>query len=200
MAAIRSNGDDLSTIHRDVVVCRSASRVLNFGCRVTLKLAVWRLGIIHRSVSAVSRLRTWRTRRCPLRFRMRQLLPSPYPPTSSLARLVDRQFGLARDDLAYGTNKEHGVEMVPLYAARIEDLGPSDFVKIDCAACRRRLLRSSAELRCSHMALLTTAFLARLGLEPRHRVLDLKDRVRCRGCGVRGRAVVSIKWERMPRR
>jgi hypothetical protein len=25
-------------------------------------------------------------------------------------------------------------------------------------------------------------------------VLDLKDRVRCRGCGARGRAVVSIKW------
>jgi ribosomal protein S27E len=77
--------------------------------------------------------------------------------------------------------------MVPLYAATIEDLGPSDFVKIDCAAC-------------GHTALLTPVFLARLGLEPRHRVLDLKDRVRCRGCGVRGRAVVSIKWERMPRR
>ena len=61
-----------------------------------------------------------------------------------------------------------GLEMVPLYAARIEDLGPSDFVKIDCAAC-------------SYTALLTPAFLARLGLEPRHRVLDLKDRVRCRG-------------------
>ena len=71
--------------------------------------------------------------------------------------------------------------MVPLYAARIEDLGPGDFVKVDCAAC-------------SHTALLTPAFLARLGLEPRQRVLDLKDRVRCRGCGVRRRAVVSIKW------
>jgi len=72
-------------------------------------------------------------------------------------------------------------EMVPLYAARIEDLGPGDFVKVDCAAC-------------SHTALLTQAFLARLGLEPRHRVLDLKDRVRCRGCGRRGSAVVSVKW------
>jgi ribosomal protein S27E len=79
------------------------------------------------------------------------------------------------------------VEMVPLYAARIEDLGPGSFVKIDCAAC-------------SHTALLIPAFLVRLGLEPRQRVLDLKDRVRCRRCGVRGRAVVSIKWERMPRR
>jgi hypothetical protein len=25
--------------------------------------------------------------------------------------------------------------MVPLYAARIEDLGPGDFVKVECAAC-----------------------------------------------------------------
>jgi hypothetical protein len=25
--------------------------------------------------------------------------------------------------------------MVPLYAARIEDLGPGDFVRVDCAAC-----------------------------------------------------------------
>jgi hypothetical protein len=71
--------------------------------------------------------------------------------------------------------------MVPLYAARIEDLGPGDFVRVDCAACR-------------HTALLAPAFLDRLGLSLSHKVLDLKDRVRCRGCGLRGRAVVSIKW------
>ena len=74
-----------------------------------------------------------------------------------------------------------GAQMVPLYAARIEDLRPGDFVKIDCAACR-------------HTALLAPAFLSRLGLERRVKVLDLKDRVRCRGCGAPGRAVVSIKW------
>jgi len=28
--------------------------------------------------------------------------------------------------------------MVRLYAARIEDLGPGDFVKVDSAACCRR--------------------------------------------------------------
>jgi hypothetical protein len=64
---------------------------------------------------------------------------------------------------------------------RIEDLGPGDFVKLDCAAC-------------SHTAVLSTAFLSRLGLTPRHKVLDLEDRARCRGCGARGRAVVSVKW------
>jgi hypothetical protein len=73
--------------------------------------------------------------------------------------------------------------MVPLYAARIQDLGPGDFVKVDCAARE-------------HTALLAPAFLLRLGLSPRDKVLDLKDRVRCRGCGARGRAVVSIKWAR----
>jgi hypothetical protein len=26
------------------------------------------------------------------------------------------------------------------------------------------------------------------------KVLDLKERLRCRGCGAKGRAVVSIKW------
>jgi hypothetical protein len=71
--------------------------------------------------------------------------------------------------------------MVPLYLARIEDLGSGDLVKVDCAAC-------------SHTALLPTAFLARLGLSPQDEVLDLKNRVKCRGCGARGRAVVSIKW------
>jgi hypothetical protein len=71
--------------------------------------------------------------------------------------------------------------MVPLYAARIEDLGPGDFVKVDCAACE-------------HTALLAPAFLSRLGLSPRNKVLDLKDRVRCRACGARGRGFVSIKW------
>jgi len=71
--------------------------------------------------------------------------------------------------------------MVPLYAARIEDLGPGDFVKVDCAEC-------------GHTALLTPASLSLLGFSPRRKVLDLKDRMRCRGCGTRGRAVVSIRW------
>jgi hypothetical protein len=71
--------------------------------------------------------------------------------------------------------------MLPLHAARIEDLGQGDFVKVDCAACH-------------HIALLTPEFLLRLGLNLPTKVLDLKERVRCRGCGKRGRAVVSIKW------
>jgi hypothetical protein len=71
--------------------------------------------------------------------------------------------------------------MLPLYAARIEDLGLGDFVKVDCAACH-------------HVALLTPDALMRAGLSPAAKVLDLKGRRRCRGCGKRGRAVISIKW------
>ena len=66
--------------------------------------------------------------------------------------------------------------MLPLYLARIEDLGRGDVVKIDCAACH-------------HVALLTAGALLKLGLSPGAKVLDLKGRVRCRGCGARGRAV-----------
>jgi hypothetical protein len=71
--------------------------------------------------------------------------------------------------------------MMPLfYAARIEDLGRGDFVKVDCAACY-------------HVALLTPEALLRIGLSPAAKVLDLKGRLRCRGCERKGRAVVSIK-------
>jgi hypothetical protein len=56
-------------------------------------------------------------------------------------------------------------------------------VNVDCAACH-------------HVALLTPEFLLRLGLSPSAKVLDLKARVRCRRCGARGRAIVSIKWRR----
>ena len=54
-------------------------------------------------------------------------------------------------------------------------------MKVDCAACR-------------HVALLTSEALLRVGLSPAAKVLDLKGRLRCRGCGRKGRAVVSIKW------
>jgi hypothetical protein len=70
--------------------------------------------------------------------------------------------------------------MLPLYAARISDLGPGDFVKVDCVARH-------------HVALLPPEALLRAGPSPAAKVLDLKGRLRCRGCGRKGRAVVSIK-------
>jgi hypothetical protein len=53
---------------------------------------------------------------------------------------------------------------------------------VDCAACH-------------HVALLTPEALMKARIEaPAAKVLDLKGRLRCRGCGRKGRAVVSIKW------
>jgi hypothetical protein len=49
--------------------------------------------------------------------------------------------------------------MMPLCAARIEDLGKGDFVKVDCAAYH-------------HVALLAPEFLLRLGLSPQGKVVD----------------------------
>jgi hypothetical protein len=40
----------------------------------------------------------------------------------------------------------------------------------------------------------TPEVLLRTGLSPPVKFLDLKDRLRCRGCRRKGRAVVSIKW------
>jgi len=71
--------------------------------------------------------------------------------------------------------------MLPLYSTRIEDLGSGDFVKIDCAACH-------------HVALLTPEALRRVGLSAAAKSSTSKGRLRCRGCGRKGRAVVSIKW------
>jgi hypothetical protein len=72
--------------------------------------------------------------------------------------------------------------MVPLYAARIEDLGLADFVKAECMAC-------------GHDELIpASALLQGLRLPPTYRVLDLEPRLRCRECDARGKAVVSIKW------
>jgi hypothetical protein len=34
---------------------------------------------------------------------------------------------------SYEQTENVGAQMVPLYAARIEDLGPGDSVKVDCA-------------------------------------------------------------------
>jgi hypothetical protein len=70
--------------------------------------------------------------------------------------------------------------MVPLYAARVEDLGPDDRVKIECA--------------CGHVALLTATMLATAGVPQHLKLLDLKHRLKCQSCRWKGDAVVSVEW------
>jgi hypothetical protein len=72
--------------------------------------------------------------------------------------------------------------MAPLYAARIEDLGPADFVKLECAACGHDVL------------IPPSALLQGLRLAPATHVLDLQPRLRCRQCDARGKAIVSVRW------
>ena len=50
--------------------------------------------------------------------------------------------------------------------------------------------------RARRRALLAAEFVLWLGLSRQAKVLDLKERVRCRGCGKKGRAVMEIKWRR----
>ena len=70
--------------------------------------------------------------------------------------------------------------MRPLYDARIEDLGPGDFLVVECV--------------CGHSELIP-----RVGLEvgwrlPLYtRVLDLERRFRCRECDQRGKVLLSIR-------
>jgi hypothetical protein len=68
--------------------------------------------------------------------------------------------------------------MRPLYAARLEDIGPADRIKVECGACKRVGLIAATGL----------------GLPGYTAVLDLKYRLRCEGCGAKGRAVVSVLW------
>jgi hypothetical protein len=71
--------------------------------------------------------------------------------------------------------------MVPLYAARVCDLKPGDFVVVDCGGC-------------GHDGLIHPSALPSLGLGPDERVIDLALRMRCRECDAKGKAVISIKW------
>jgi hypothetical protein len=70
--------------------------------------------------------------------------------------------------------------MRPLYAARVDDLGPGDFVRIECAW--------------GHIERLTAAMLTTAGVMPDIKVQDLGKRMRCRECDEKGRAVISIRW------
>jgi hypothetical protein len=70
--------------------------------------------------------------------------------------------------------------MAPLYAAGVSDLGPGDFIQVECP--------------CGHTELLTAAMLATAGVALDRKVIDLAGRMRCRECDERGKAVVSIKW------
>jgi hypothetical protein len=60
--------------------------------------------------------------------------------------------------------------MVPLYATRVQDLGPGDVAVFKCGACVHATAIPLGDL------------VHGLRLPPTERVLDLALRLRCRGC------------------
>ena len=72
--------------------------------------------------------------------------------------------------------------MRPLYDARLEDIGPTDLVVVECV--------------CGHTELLTAMMLRTAGAAEHRKILDLQTHMRCRECDELGKVVVSIKWMR----
>ena len=72
--------------------------------------------------------------------------------------------------------------MRALFEARLQDLGPGDFVKAECTACGHSELIPASGL------------LQGMRLPPYTPVLDLEPKLRCRECDAKGKAVVSVRW------
>jgi len=97
-------------------------------------------------------------------------------------RLHRSELTIAAAERYLRTELQPSGAMRPLYDARIEDLGPGDFLKVECAAC-------------GHYELVPPiGLLQGWRLPPYMRVLDLEPRFRCRECDQRGKVVLSIRW------
>ena len=66
------------------------------------------------------------------------------------------------------------------YAARVSNLGPGDFVQVECI--------------CGHTERLTAAMLTAADVGPDEHVQDLLNRMRCREGDEKGRGLISIRW------
>lgn len=88
--------------------------------------------------------------------------------------------------------------MRAFFEARIEHLSIHDRVRVEC------LGKLPSGERCNRIVLIAVQGLNLPGYLlvkeiPQATVLDLKTRVRCRECGAKGRAIVSVKWRREDR-
>jgi hypothetical protein len=92
-----------------------------------------------------------------------------------------------RQDLGSAQVRRHAPQMrkipPPLYAARISDLGPTEYVRVRC--------------ECGRAEVLTAKILLTTGVAPKQKVSDLGRRMRCRECEKRGCAIVSIRRGRL---
>jgi hypothetical protein len=78
--------------------------------------------------------------------------------------------------------------MVPLYAARVRNLRPDDFVVVKWA----RAAMTGGRPAALPAKLWDPTGLPSLGLQPDERVVDLAPRLRCWECDQKGKAIVSI--------
>lgn len=81
----------------------------------------------------------------------------------------------ARTAFIMRTIRELKAAVVPLYAARITDLGPGDFPVV--------------ESLCGHAERLTARMLATAGAGADDKIANLAPRLRCRECDDRGKVV-----------
>ena len=100
-----------------------------------------------------------------------------------------------------GTESTSFAIVWPMRMARIEHAWSTGFrryiINASSAAGAevRRVFEANFDRRaCHHVALLTPEALLTVGRRLSAKVLDLKGRFRCRGCGRKERAVVSVKW------
>jgi hypothetical protein len=98
------------------------------------------------------------------------LLPRIENGHSRLSAVITTEAQRAQNNNIYDTNVSEPSTGRRIKTPCLHSTRAGRFVKVDCAAC-------------SHTALLAPPSLHRLGLSPRCKVLDLKGRVRCRGCG-----------------
>jgi len=70
--------------------------------------------------------------------------------------------------------------MKGFWEAHVGDLGPGDFVKVECF--------------CGHVEMLTGAMLLTAEVSEHEQIKRLSRRLRCRECDARGKADLSIRW------
>jgi hypothetical protein len=75
--------------------------------------------------------------------------------------------------------------MRPFYDARIGDLGPADYLKLECLGCKHKGVVSGERLRVELHTLPVTTL-----------IRDLHRRFKCRECKAKGRVDISIDWAR----
>lgn len=87
-------------------------------------------------------------------------------------------FSPRRKGVSSAENKVRSIK--PFYAARVEDLGPDDWVKVECG--------------CGHIEGLNRSMFETAGVPSYTAIRDLQRRLKCKECRWRGRADLKIEW------